>query len=45
MSHQNHLPQGGNTENLHKNGEEKSPKYNDAGYWVENFDKYLEHDQ
>jgi hypothetical protein len=22
MSHQNHLPQGGNTENLHKNGEE-----------------------
>jgi FkbM family methyltransferase len=44
MSHQNHLPQGGNTENLHKNGEEKSPKYNDANYWVENFDKYLEHD-
>ena len=44
MSHQNHLPQGGSTENLHKNGEEKSPKYNDAEYWVENFDKYLEHD-
>jgi len=45
MSHKNHLPQGGNTENLHEAANKKPPVYNDAWDWVETFDKYLEHDQ
>lgn len=39
MSHKNHLPQGGNTENLHKVAETKTPTYNDVWYWVEWFKK------
>jgi hypothetical protein len=39
MSHKNHLPQGGNTENLHEVAETKTPVYNDAWYWVEWFKK------
>lgn len=37
MSHKNHLPQGGNTDDLHEVAETKNPKYNDAWKWVENF--------
>jgi len=37
MSHQNILPQGGSTENLYKMAETKTPKYNDAFDWVEDF--------
>ena len=39
MSHKNHLPQGGSTENLHEVAETKTPAYNDAWYWVEWFKK------
>ena len=39
MSHKNHLPQGGSTENLHEVAETKSPVYNDAWHWVEWFKK------
>lgn len=39
MSHKNHLPQGGSTENLHEVAETKIPMYNDAWYWVEWFKK------
>jgi len=39
MSHKNHLPQGGSTENLHEVAETKTPIYNDAWYWVEWFKK------
>jgi hypothetical protein len=39
MSHKNHLPQGGSTENLHEIAETKTPVYNDAWYWVEWFKK------
>jgi len=37
MSHKNHLPQGGNVEDLHEIAETKAPMYNDAWYWVELF--------
>jgi len=37
MSHKNHLPQGGNTENLHETVKLKNPIYNDAWAWVEWF--------
>ena len=38
MSHQNQLPQGGNTTNLHKNAEKIGPPvYNNAWDWVEFF--------
>lgn len=39
MSHKNHLPQGGNDNDLHEIAETKSPTYNDAWYWVEDFIK------
>ena len=39
MSHKNHLPQDGDTNNLHEIAETNSPIYNDAWYWVENFKK------
>jgi FkbM family methyltransferase len=42
MSHKNILPQGGNTD-THK-AADKPPVYNDVWEWVENFDKYIEHD-
>ena len=42
MSHKNHLPQGGNINNLHDIVKTKNPKYNDAWQWVEYFDKHLE---
>jgi FkbM family methyltransferase len=44
MSHKNILPQGGNIENLHEVAKDTPPVYNDAWYWVETFDKYLEYD-
>ena len=37
MSHVNHLPQGGSTENLHEIAEKDPPVYNDAWNWVEWF--------
>jgi len=37
MSHKNHLPQGGNTKNLHETVKLKNPIYNDAWTWVEWF--------
>ena len=37
MSHKNHLPQGGDVNNLHQVAETKTPKYNDPWDWVENF--------
>jgi hypothetical protein len=37
MSHKNHLPQGGNIENLHEIAETTTPIYNDAWTWVEWF--------
>lgn len=37
MSHKNHLPQGGNVENLHETVKLKDPTYNDAWAWVEWF--------
>jgi len=44
MSHKNILPQGGDTENIHEVADKTPPVYNDVWDWVENFDKYLEHD-
>jgi hypothetical protein len=37
MSHKNHLPQGGNIENLHETVKLENPIYNDAWDWVEWF--------
>lgn len=37
MSHKNHLPQGGNTKDLHSIAETTTPIYNDAWEWVEWF--------
>jgi hypothetical protein len=37
MSHKNHLPQGGDTSNLHEIAETATPVYNDAWTWVEWF--------
>jgi len=37
MSHKNHLPQGGDTSNLHEIAETITPTYNDAWTWVEWF--------
>jgi hypothetical protein len=37
MSHKNHLPQGGDTSNLHEIAETTTPTYNDAWDWVEWF--------
>jgi len=44
MSHKNHLPQGGDIENLHNVAITKFPKYNDALEWIEYFDKYHMYD-
>jgi hypothetical protein len=37
MSHKNHLPQDGNTENLHEITNKTPPVYNDVMKWVEYF--------
>jgi FkbM family methyltransferase len=45
MSHKNHIPQGGNANNLHEISKNRKPTvYNDAMEWVEYFNKYNKHD-
>jgi hypothetical protein len=46
MSHKNHIPQGGSSNNLHEISKNRKPTvYNDALEWVEYFDKYIENNQ